>query len=32
MEKLIYLSITRPDISYLVWVGSQFMQNPQIGY
>ncbi|XP_042485628.1 uncharacterized mitochondrial protein AtMg00810-like [Macadamia integrifolia] len=27
--KLIYLTVTRPDISYAVGVPSQFMQSPQ---
>ena len=28
--KLIYLTITRPDISYTVSIVSQFMTNPQV--
>ena len=30
--KLIYLTITRPDLSYPVGVVSQFMQNPHIDH
>ena len=30
--KLIYLTITRPDISFAVGVVSQFMQNPHIDH
>ena len=29
---LIYLSITRPDISFVVGVVSQFMQNPRVDH
>ncbi|XP_020234117.1 uncharacterized protein LOC109814165 [Cajanus cajan] len=32
MGKLIYLTITRPDISFAVGVVSQFMQNPHIDH
>ncbi|KAJ0483845.1 putative RNA-directed DNA polymerase [Helianthus annuus] len=30
--KLIYLSLTRPDIAYAVGVVSQFMHQPQVGH
>lgn len=30
--KLIYLNITRSDISYMVGIVSQFMQNPNINH
>lgn len=32
MRKLIYLNMTRPNISYVVKVVSQFMHNPQIDH
>ena len=30
--KLIYLTITRPNISFVVGVVSQFMQNPHVDH
>ncbi|XP_025982753.1 uncharacterized protein LOC114372388 [Glycine soja] len=32
VRKLIYLTITRPDISFAVGVVSQFMQNPHLDH
>jgi len=32
VDRLIYLTITRPDIAYSVHILSQFMQDPPLGH